>query len=56
MIKCKYCGLENVVSQLFHYARALSFRTGVGLDKFRCGWFDWNDYFEFNPLEVKFKE
>lgn len=45
---------DSVVSQLFHYARALSFRTGIGLNNFRCAWFDWSDYFEFNPLEAKF--
>lgn len=46
---------DAVVSQLFHYARALSFRTGVSLDNFRCGWFDWKDYFEFNPREARLR-
>jgi len=46
---------DSVVSQLFHYARALSFRTNISLDNFKCGWFDWNDLYEFNPSEVKFK-
>jgi len=41
--------LVKVVSQLFIYAVALSVRTGVWLRNFRCGWFDNDSYFEFNP-------
>ena len=44
-----YENLLKVVSQLFVYAVALSTRTGVWLRNFRCGWFDNDSYFEFNP-------
>lgn len=35
--------------QLFHYARALSFRTRIPLISIRCAWFDEHQYFEFSP-------
>lgn len=44
---------NRVASQLFLYASGLSFRTGTGLDRFRCAWFDNKDYFEFNPKECR---
>ena len=40
---------EKVASQLFLYARALSYRTGINLNRFRCAWFDENNYYEFSP-------
>jgi hypothetical protein len=45
--------VDKVVSQLWLYARALSFRTGLGLDDFKCSWFDWNDEYVFSPSEVR---
>ncbi len=50
--------VEKVGSQLFFYASGLSFRTGIGLDKFRCAWFDEYVYYEFEPARanVKFPE
>ncbi|MBU4189610.1 MAG: hypothetical protein KJ886_01245 [Candidatus Thermoplasmatota archaeon] len=44
---------NRVASQLFLYASGLSFRTGTGLDRFRCAWFDDKDYFEFKPKECR---
>ena len=35
--------------QLYHYARALSFRTKIPLEAMRCAWFDENVYYEYNP-------
>jgi len=45
--------VDSVVSQLWLYARALSFRAGVGLEDIICCWFDWNDVYSFNPCEVE---
>ena len=45
---------ENIASQLFFYASGLSFRTKIPLMKFRCAWFDQNNYYEFNPWEQNF--
>ncbi len=44
---------EKVVSQLYNYALAVYFRTGVLLTEIKCGWFDCVKTFSFNPLEVK---
>lgn len=44
---------KKVGSQLYFYASGLSFRTGLGLEKFKCVWFDDKDYFEFSPKEVR---
>jgi hypothetical protein len=44
---------EKVVSQLYHYALALSFRTGVSLGEIMCGWFDASKVFSFSPCEAK---
>ena len=44
---------EKVCSQLYLYARGLSFRTGIPLKRFRCAWFDENDYFEFEPARAE---
>jgi len=38
--------------QLYHYARALSFRTKTPLQAIRCAWFDENMYYEYNPAEA----
>lgn len=43
---------KKAPSQLYHYAIALSFRSGVALERIRCGWFDEKDYFEFTPSQV----
>jgi hypothetical protein len=45
---------KTVASQLFLYASGLSFRTKIPLSKFRCAWFDQNNYYEFNPDEQNF--
>jgi len=44
---------SKVASQLYLYARGLSFRTKIPLQSFRCAWFDENKYYEFNPTEIK---
>lgn len=44
---------KKAAGQLVHYAIALSFRSGVGLEQIRCGWFDEKDYFEFAPANIK---
>lgn len=44
---------EKVISQLYNYAVALSFRSKVSLDDIRCGWFDAAKIFTFKPLEVR---
>jgi len=43
----------KVVSQLFWYARALSFRAKIPMSKIRCCWFDEQSCFEFDPDRVK---
>jgi transposase-like protein len=45
---------KKVSSQLFLYASGLSFRTKIPLMRFRCAWFDQNNYYEFNPCEQNF--
>ncbi len=45
---------KTVASQLFLYTSGLSFRTKIPLMKFRCAWFDQNNYYEFNPDEQNF--
>lgn len=47
---------EKPVAQLTFYALALSRLTGLRLFDFKCAWFDENDYFEFYPLHVVYKE
>lgn len=47
---------QKVVSQLYFYARGLTFRTRIPLKVFRCAWFDENDYYEFSPAEAEIKE
>lgn len=41
--------------QLYHYARALSFRTKIPLEAMRCAWFDENSYYEYKPSEATIK-
>jgi transposase-like protein len=48
---CKQ-NLHNVISQLYLYARGLSFRTNISLDKIRCAWFDEHDFYEFEPKQA----
>lgn len=43
---------SKVISQLYLYALALSFRTKMKLKNFRCAWFDDKNYFEFNPTKL----
>jgi hypothetical protein len=40
---------------LYHYALAISFRTGLSLGNIRCAWFDECAYFEYNPADVDIK-
>ncbi|MBL7051003.1 transposase family protein [Candidatus Woesearchaeota archaeon] len=44
--------LSKVCSQLFFYAKGISFRTGIKLKDIRCAWFDDKDYFEFQPEKI----
>lgn len=44
---------SKVISQLYLYALALSFRTKMKLENFRCAWFDDKNYFEFNPVKIR---
>ena len=41
--------------QVFLYALMLSFRTGISLKNFVCGYFDETDVFSFNPAAVVFR-
>ena len=45
---------KNLASKLFLYAYGLSFRTKIPLTRFRCAWFNENNYYEFNPNEINF--
>lgn len=40
-------------TQVYFYALMLSKRTGIPLDKIRCGWFDHETAFLFKPKDVK---
>ena len=40
---------KKAAQQLYHYAVALSFRTGVPFEKIRCAWFDEAVYYEYSP-------
>jgi hypothetical protein len=44
---------REVITQLYLYALALSFRTGIPLSEFRCAWFDECVYYCFDPSKVK---
>lgn len=47
--------VNKVVSQLWNYARALSFRSNVNLNDIKCAWFDENKIFVFDADKVRFK-
>jgi len=47
---------QKAASQLYLYAIGLSFRTKISLDSMKCGWFDENNYFEFNPADAEVNE
>lgn len=40
-------------TQTYFYAKMLSLRTGIDLDNFRCGWFDQERAYVFDPNEVR---
>lgn len=44
---------EHPEGQLFLYARALSFRTGISMDKMECAWFDEFGHYSFSPKDAK---
>ena len=46
---------QKVSSQLYLYARGLSFRARIPLERFRCAWFDADNYFEFEQSKVRIK-
>ena len=48
--------VDKVVSQLWLYARALSFRAGVGLEDIVCCWFHKNQRFLGSSKIVNFRE
>jgi hypothetical protein len=43
---------SNVMSQLYNYALALSFRANVPLNVIRCGWFDAAKVYSFSPAKA----
>ncbi len=45
----------NAIEQLTIYALALSRKLNLPLYYFKCAWFDENNYFEFFPLHVVYK-
>jgi len=47
---------KKAPNQLYHYAKALSYRTKIPLDKIRCAWFDEESYFEYEPASAKVKQ
>ncbi len=48
--------INKVVSQLWNYALALSFRSNIKLKNIKCAWFDENKIFTFDPIKVKFED
>jgi hypothetical protein len=46
---------RKAMQQLYHYAVALSFRTGVPFEQIRCAWFDEHQYFEYQPAAAQVK-
>lgn len=48
--------INKVVSQLWNYALALSFRSNIKLEDIKCAWFDENKIFTFDPVKVKFED
>ena len=43
-------------TQVYFYSLMLSKRTGIPLDKFRCGYFDWDRAYMFKPGSIETKE
>ncbi len=43
-------------TQLYLYALALHFRTGIPLQKMQCAWFDEKNYYSFEPSTARAKE
>jgi len=52
---CEKENYNSVVSQLYNYALALHFRSGVSLSDMKCGWFDSVKTYCFEPSEVVVK-
>jgi len=44
---------DKVITQLYLYALAISFRTNLPLKHFRCTYFDENNIFSFRPNQLK---
>ena len=42
----------KTVSQLYMYGLALSKRTGIPLERFRCAFFNDRSYYEFDPCDI----
>lgn len=40
---------KEAITQLYHYASALSELTNTPIKNFKCAWFDQNRYYEFYP-------
>lgn len=47
---------KYAATQVYFYALMLSKRTGINLDKFRCGYFDENVVFMFKPSKNLFRK
>jgi hypothetical protein len=43
-------------TQVYFYSLMLSKRTGIPLEKFRCGYFDWDRAYMFKPESIETKE
>ena len=43
-------------TQVYFQSLMLSKRTGIPLDKFRCGYFDWDRAYMFKPGSIETKE
>lgn len=46
---------ERPEAQLYLYARALSFRTGLPMNNIECAWFDEFDHISFSPSKCEIK-
>ncbi len=46
---------KKAAGQLYHYAKALSYRARLSIDKIVCAWFDKDIYFEFHPNNIDLK-
>ncbi len=47
---------KKAPTQIYLYALALSFRTGIPLNKMQCAWFDEKNYFQFEPSQAHNRE